>query len=121
MSDMKKRFELTIDHPMLKGAKAAFDRCLKVAMARAITTGSMEGSATVKVSFEIGQTLDRETGETELMPMLKFKAGYAVPMKESVDGKVCEDSRLIRGAEDGEILLVNDQVCMEELLKGAGE
>ena len=123
MSDgnMKKRFELTIDHPMLKGAKARFDTCLKIAMARAIRTGSMEGSATVKVSFEIGRTLDRDTGETGLVPALKYKASYAVPMKENFDGEVCENSRLIPGAEEGEILLVNDQICMEELMKGADD
>lgn len=120
MSDMKKRFELTIDHPMLKGAKASFDTCLKLAMARAIGTGSMEGSATVKVSFEIGHALDQKTGETMMVPTLKYKAGYSVPMKESFDNEICESSQLIRGPED-EILLVNDQVCMEELLKGAGE
>ena len=50
----------------------------------------------------------------------QYKAGYSVPMKESFDNEICESSQLIRGPED-EILLVNDQICMEELLKGAGE
>ena len=118
--DMKKRFELTIDHTMLRGAKASFDTCLKIAMARAIRTGSMEGTATLKVSFEIGRMLDRDTGEIGLVPMLKYKASYAVPMKENFDGEVSESSRLIPGADEGEILLVNDQICIEELMKGAG-
>ena len=121
MSDMKKRFELTIDHPMLKGAKTSFDTCLKLAMARAIRSGSMEGSATVKVSFEIFRRIDKDTGETFMVPVIKYKAGYAVPMKENFDGEVCESSQLIQGPEEGEILLVNDQICIDELLKGADE
>ncbi|MCR5370337.1 MAG: hypothetical protein K6E83_06470 [Clostridium sp.] len=121
MNEMKKRFEVTIDHPMLKAAKANFDASLKIALGRAIRTGSMEGSATVKISFEIRRTTDTETGEEGLIPLFKYKAGYAVPMKENFDGEVCETSRILKGPDDGEILLVNDQVCMEELLKGAGE
>lgn len=121
MSDMKKRFELTIDHTMLTGAKMSFDTCLKIAVARAIKTGSMEGSATLKINFELGRVIDKETGEAGLVPMIKFKTSYAVPMKENFDGEICENSRIIPGTAEGEFLMVNDQICMEELLKGAGE
>ena len=57
-----KRYELSIDHSMLYGAKAGFDTCLKMAMAKAISTGSMEGSASLKISFELFKSLDKDTG-----------------------------------------------------------
>ena len=59
---MKKQFEIGIDHPVLTGAKANFDTCLRAAFTRAIATGSDEGSATLKISFEILTSMDKDTG-----------------------------------------------------------
>ena len=57
----KQQFEISIDHNMLAAAKQCFDACLKEAVNRAIKTGSMEGSATVKISFELFKTVDQDT------------------------------------------------------------
>lgn len=111
----KQQFEISIDHAMMIGAKAAFDTCLRAAIAKAISTGSDEGSATLKVSFEIFSTMDSETGEYRRTPVLKYKAGYTVPMKESMDATIAESSRLMPSDESG-WLLVNGQVSMDELL-----
>lgn len=111
----KQQFEISIDHAMMIGAKAAFDTCLRAAIAKAISTGSDEGSATLRVSFEIVSSLDSETGECRRMPLLKYKAGYTVPMKESMDATIAESSRLVPSDESG-WLLVNGQVSMDELL-----
>ena len=111
----KQQFEISIDHAMMIGAKAAFDTCLRAAVAKAISTGSDEGSATLRVSFEILGTLDNETGEWKRLPVFKYKAGYAVPMKDSLDATIAENSRLIPGDESG-WLLVNGQVSMDELM-----
>ena len=110
----KKQFEISIDHAMMIGAKAAFDTCLRAAVAKAISTGSDEGSATLRVSFEIFSSLDTETGEWKRTPVLKYKAGYSVPMKESMDATIAESSRIVP-ADEG-YLLVNGQVSMDELL-----
>ena len=110
-----KQFEIGIDHAMLQSAKAAFDTCLKRAMAKAIATGSDEGSATLRIAFEIMTVMDEDSGETKRMPLMKYKAGYSVPMKESVDATIAESSRLIQGT-DG-LLLVNGQISMDELME----
>ena len=110
----KQQFEISIDHAMMIGAKAAFDTCLRAAIAKAIGTGSDEGSATLKISFEIFSALDQEPGEYRRMPAFKYKAGYSVPMKDSMDATIAESSRIIPGG-DG-YLLVNGQVSMDELL-----
>ena len=111
----KQQFEISIDHTMMTGAKVAFDTCLRRAIAKAIGTGSDEGSASLKISFEILTSVDSESGETRRIPLLKYKAAYSVPMKESVDATIAESSRLIQG-EDGGLLLINGQVSMDELL-----
>ena len=116
----KQQFEISIDHAMMIGAKAAFDTCLRAAVAKAISTGSDEGSATLKVSFEIFSIMDSETGEYKRTPVLRYKAGYTVPMKESMDATIAESSRLMPSDESG-WLLVNGQVSMDELLGGDGE
>ena len=116
----KQQFEISIDHAMMKGAKAAFDTCLRTAIAKAIGTGSYEGSATLKISFDIYSCMDQDTGEYKHSPVLKYKAGYSVPMKESMDATIAESSRLIPDAEIG-FMLVNGQVSMDELLDGGGE
>lgn len=111
----KQQFEISIDHAMMIGAKAAFDTCLRAAIAKAISTGSDEGSATLKVSFEIFSVLDNETGEYWKRPMLKYKEGYSVPMKESMDATITESSRLVPSDESG-WLMINGQVSMDELM-----
>ena len=111
----KQQFEISIDHAMMIGAKAAFDTCLRSAIAKAIGTGSDEGSATLKISFEIFSTVDKDTGEYNRMPAMKYKAGYSVPMKESLDATIVEESKLIPDAEIG-YMLVNGQISMDELM-----
>ena len=110
----KQQFEISIDHEMMIGAKAALDTCLRAAISKAISTGSDEGSATLKISFEIFSALDQETGEYRRTPVLKYKAGYSVPMKESMDATIAESSRIVPNDEG--YLLVNGQVSMDELL-----
>ena len=111
----KERFELSIDHPMLAPAKQALDRCLNRMVSRAVGTGSMEGTATLKIGMEIVDVLDEISGEIRKEPQIKFKVGYAVPIKESADGKIVERSSLQQDPESG-WLLVNGQVSIEELL-----
>ena len=111
----KKQFEIGIDHPMMKGAKQAFDKCLQIAVSRAIATGSDEGSANLRISFEVLTSVNEETGDTKRMPMFKYKAGYSVPMKESMDATIGESSRLVHSDDIG-WMLVNGQVSMDELL-----
>ena len=111
----KQQFEISIDHAMMIGAKAAFDTCLRAAVAKAIGTGSDEGSATLKISFEIFSSLDTETAEYRRTPVFKYKAGYSVPMKESMDATIAESSRLMPDEESG-WLMVNGQVSIDELL-----
>ena len=113
----KQQFEISIDHAMMIGAKAAFDTCLRAAVAKAIGTGSDEGSATLKISFEIFSSLDTETAEYRRTPVFKYKAGSTVPMKESMDATIAESSRLVHDDEIG-YMLVNGQVSMDELLAG---
>ena len=50
-----------------------------------------------------------------MTPEIKFKAGYSVPMKDGIDGTIIEKSRIMQG-NDGQLMLVNDQVSMDELL-----
>ena len=111
----KQQFEISIDHAMMIGAKAAFDTCLRAAVTKAIGTGSDEGAATLKISFEILTAMDQETGEIRRMPVFKYKAGYSVPMKESMDATIGESSRLVHDDEIG-YMLVNGQISMDELL-----
>ncbi len=113
------RFELSIDHPMLKTAKEGFNACMKAMVAKAISTGSMEGTASLKISFEILEAVDSDTGEAQKMPEIKFKAGYAVPIKNGCEGKITEESRILPGREGG-YLLVNGQIRMDEIMEGEG-
>lgn len=110
-----KKFELSIDHPMLAPAKAALDACLKAMVIKAINTRSMEGTAHVKIAFDIHEELDEENGMVQDRPEIKFKAGYTVPIKDGCDGKIAEESRIIPN-EKGGFILVNGQISMDELL-----
>ena len=98
--DKKQQFEISIDHTMMKGAKQAFDKCLQIAVTRAIATGSDEGSANLRISFEVLTSLDEKNGDLKRMPLFKYKAGYSVPMKESMDATIDESSRL-ESTKDG--------------------
>ena len=111
----KQQFEISIDHAMMIGAKAAFDTCLRAAVAKAISTGSDEGSATLRISFDILTAVDQETGELKRMPVFKYKAGYSVPMKESMDATIAESSRLLESRDGWK--LVNGQISMDELME----
>ena len=111
---MKKQFDISIDHAMMAGAKAAFDTCLRAAVTKAIGTGSDEGSATLKISFEIMTAMNQESGELQRMPLFKYKAGFNVPMKESMDATIAENSKLVESAEGWK--LINGQISMEELM-----
>lgn len=115
MEDLKK-FELSIDHPMLDKAKSGFNACLKAMVAKAIGTGSMEGTATLKISFEISDVTDGDTGEVYMAPGIKYKAQYAVPMKSGCEGTLVEKSRLHRDPERG-WLMINGQITMDELME----
>lgn len=110
------RFEISIDHEMLKNAKMAMNASLKAAIKKAISTGSNEGSASLKISFEIFSETDGATGEITRRPTIKFRAGYSVPMKEGIDGTIAEGSTLLP-IENG-YMLINDQISMNELLEG---
>ena len=110
----RKQFDISIDHAMMTGAKQAFDTCLRQAVTKAISTGSDEGNAHLRISFEIMSTLDEDTGEVRRFPVFKYKAGFSVPMKESVDATIAENSRLMEG-KDG-WMLINGQVSMDELM-----
>lgn len=112
---MKKQFEISIDHSMMAGAKAAFDACMKAAIDKAISTKSNEGTAALKISFDIVDTLDKETGEWKKMTIMKYKAGFSVPMKESVDAKIPGVNCLVPDKKG--YLLVNNQINMDELLQ----
>lgn len=111
----KQQFDISIDHELLKGAKAAFDTCMKAAIRKAISTGSNEGSATLRISFDIYDAADQDTGMIYKTPQIAYKAGYSVPMKESMDAKIIENSRLVVG--DGEWQLVNGQISMDEIME----
>lgn len=110
----KQQFDISIDHAMMNGAKSAFDTCLRWAVAKAIGTGSDEGSATLRISFDIFSTTDQETGEFKRLPVFKYKAGYSVPMKESMDATIPESSRLIESKDGWK--LINGQLSMDELI-----
>ena len=118
MKKQQQQFESSIDHAIMKAAKASFDTCLKAAIAKAISTGADEGVAALKISFEIFQSLNQESGEYERHPLFKFKAGYSVPTKESIDGKIAERSQLVTGP-DG-YMIINGQITMDEILEGGG-
>lgn len=112
-----KQFDISIDHPMLSAAKNAFDICMKQAIDKAIATGSDEGSAQLKISFSIFTAMDN--GELKRTPMIEFKAGYSVPMKESVNAKIVETSTL--QLIGNEWAMVNNQISMDELIAEGAE
>lgn len=116
---MKKRFELSLDHPVLAQAKLGMNRCLNYMVTKAVDTGSMEGTATLKISMEIEEDTVEETGEIVRDPVIKFKAGWSVPIKENEEGKLPRGGKLVRNP-DGEWCLINNQVTIDEVIGGAG-
>ena len=116
---MREPFELSIDNPVLMSAKASLDSCLRTMVSKAVSTGSFEGSVTLKISMEIVEKLIEQTGEWVREPVIKFKAGWSVPIKNSAEGKqmdIC-DGQLVRNPE-GNWCLINNQVSMDELMGG---
>lgn len=111
----KKQFDISIDHEMMKGAKQALNKCMQLAVAKAIGTGSDEGSATLRIGFQIVTSMDENTAELKRMPIWEYKAGFSVPIKESVSATIQESSRLIN-SDDG-WQLINGQVSMNEVLE----
>ena len=114
---MREPFELSIDNPVLMSAKASLDTCLKAMVSKAISTGSLEGTATLRISMEIEDGLIEQTGEVVKTPVIKFKAGWSVPIKENEEGKLPAGHQLVRNPE-GEWCLISNQVSMDELMGG---
>lgn len=110
------KFELNIDHPMLQYAKNCLNQCLKQMVAKAIETGSMEGTTALKISFLIADATDEATGEVYKWPEIDFKAQYSVPLKAGASGKIVEKSKLYQ-KEDGSWIMVNGQVTIDELMR----
>lgn len=114
MNTMGNQYDITIDHRMMQAAKGALNGCMQMAVKRAIMTGANEGSATLRISFEIAEVLNKETSEFEKVPVWKFRAGFSVPMKESMEATMPETGRLIETDEGWK--LVSDQIHMDELM-----
>ncbi len=117
---MREPFELSIDNKILEGAKFGLDACLKAMVNKAISNGSMEGKASLTISMEIEEGMVEQTGEIVKNPVIKYKAGWSVPIKESEEGKLPGSHQLVRNP-DGEWCLINNQVTVEELMEGSGE
>lgn len=107
---------LRIDNPVLACAKASLDFCLQEMMKKAVKTGSMEGTVTLKIAVELEESTDSVTGEYFLKPEIKYKATSSVPMKSDLDGKVMGLQKMRRNNE-GDWLLVDNQVSMDELME----
>ena len=116
----KARYDLNINHALLALAKRAFNDCLKQSVDKAIRTGSYEGSASLKVSFEIEEVMNIETKAIEKVPKIKYKASYSVPMKESFEGKV-NDRAVIEMDEGFGWIMINGQISMDELINNEEE
>ena len=113
---MKKRFELGLDHPALAGVKIDFEDCLKRMVSKAIGIGSMEGTVSLKIHMEIVEAIDDQTAEATLMPAIKYKTAWSVPIKDGTEGKIPGGGQLVR-SPDGEWCLVNNQISMLELME----
>ena len=113
---MKKRFELSLDHPALAGVKIDFEDCLKKLVSKAIGIGSMEGTASLKIHVEIMEAKSEETAEIQMIPVIKYKASWSVPIKDGTEGKIPGGGQLVR-SPDGEWCLINNQISMEELME----
>lgn len=115
MKEPKNRIDLSLDNPILTAAKQAMNTCMRFAVQRAVSTGSMEGKATLSIKFELEDSIDHETGETYISPKIDFKSGYSVPLKDGIDGTVMDTCRIIPRA-DGQLCLINGQISMDEIM-----
>ena len=91
-----KGLQLSIDHPALTAAKVCFDNCLNAMLEKAINTRSNEGTATLKINMDVMEVLNEKTKEWEKRPIIKFKVGWSVPIKESAEGKLPMDNMRVR-------------------------
>ena len=114
---MREPFELSIDNPVLVSAKASLDTCLRAMVTRAISTHSNEGKASLTISMEIEEGVIEATGELVKQPVIKFKAGWSVPIKESEEGKLPAGHQLVLNP-DGDWCLINNQVTIDEVMGG---
>lgn len=113
----QKQFDLSIDNPLLREAKRAFDACLKYGIEKAISSGANEGSVTLTVKYEIADAVDQLTAETYKAPIIVFKAAYNVPQKDGFDG-VADSCRLLMNGSRDSYMLVGNQVTMDDLMQG---
>lgn len=119
MEEKKKRIDLGLDNPVMTAAKQAMTAIMKLAVARAIGTGSMEGTATLTVRFELEDAIDQKTGETFIIPKIDYKSRYAVPLKDSIDGKIMNPCRIIQTGEG--FCMISNQISMDEIMEELGE
>lgn len=119
MEEKRKRIDLGLDNPVMTSAKQAMNEIMKLAVARAIGTGSMEGKATLTVRFELEDDFDKKTGEPFIRPKIDFKSMYAVPLKDSIDGKIMDPCRIIQNGE--RFCMISNQISMDEIMEELGE
>ena len=115
---MAEQFDLCIDNKVMMPAKRAFNSCMAEAVRVAIRTGRMEGSANLKISFKLEEGVNDETGECELVPVIKYMAGLNIPTNGGIRGEIGKDARLIRD-ENGGYKLISNQISLDEMMKGA--
>lgn len=106
---------LTIDNPSMVPAKMALNFQLQEMVNKAVSTGSMEGTVTLKISMDIGEDIDKETGVIVKKPKIKYKATSSVPMKSDLDGKMMGNYSMARDV-DGNWMLADNQISMDELM-----
>ncbi len=119
MEEKKKRIDLGLDNPVMTAAKQAMNAIIKLAVARAIGTGSMEGTATLTVRFELEDAIDQKTGEAFIIPKIDYKSRYAVPLKDSINGKIMDPCRIIQNG--GGFCMIRNQISMDEIMEELGE
>lgn len=119
MEEKRKRIDLGLDNPVMTAAKQAMNAIIKLAVARAIGTGSMEGTATLTVRFELEDAIDQKTGEAFIIPKIDYKSRYAVPLKDSIDGKIMDPCRIIQSG--GGFCMISNQISMDEIMEELGE
>lgn len=116
-----KSLEFGIDHPLLNPAKLGFNACVKRAIVKAIAVGSNEGSVSLKLDFTIEDVLDRETGEINKVPQIKYKSQFSVPLKGECNGELPQDCFIVPNARGEGYLLMSKQISMDDVLDGEME
>ena len=115
MEDKRKRIDLGLDNPVMTAPKQAMNAIMKMAVAKAISTGSMEGTATLTVRFELEEDYDKQTGERFMRPKIDYKSRYAVPLKDTIDGKIMDPCRIIENGEG--FCMISNQVSMDDVME----